>query len=167
MAIITTTSSKIKDIQVFTPSYSEDFRGDIYTTWDADTYVKMNWKLDKTSHSRKNVLRGIHGDESTWKLINCLYGEIYLIIADYRETSPTYLQWDWIVLSAKNRKQILVPPGCGNGHFVLSEECVFHYKLAFEGTYNDVDKQFVIKWNDPKWNFQWPHNNPILFGRDR
>ena len=34
----------------------------------------------------------------------------------------------------------------------LSDECTFHYKLAFDGNYNDVDKQFVIKWNDPNGN---------------
>ena len=50
--------------------------------------------------------------------------------------------------------------------FVLSDDCTFHYKQAFDGEYNDIDKQFVIKWNDESWNFEWPHNNPILFGRD-
>ena len=40
------------------------------------------------------------------------------------------------------------------------------YQLAFDGTYKDVDEQFVIKWNDPNWKFEWPHHNPILYGRD-
>ena len=51
--------------------------------------------------------------------------------------------------------------------FVLSDDCTFHYKLAFDGEYNDVANQFTIKWNDPEWNFEWPHNAPILYGRDR
>jgi len=157
----------IKDLQIFHPTHHEDFRGDIYTTWNVDEYPKLNWKLDKFSHSRKDVLRGLHGDDKTWKLINCVQGEFYLIIADNRKDSPTYKQWRGDVLSSENKKQILVPPGCANGHFVLSDNCTFHYKLAFDGNYNDIDNQFVIKWNDNDWKFQWPHNNPILFGRDK
>ena len=90
-----------------------------------------------------------------------------MIVADNREDSPTYKDWDWFVLSAENRKQVLVPPGCGNGHFVLSDDCTFHYKMAYDGDYVDIDDQFVIKWDDEMWAFEWPHNNPILFGRDR
>ena len=37
----------------------------------------------------------------------------------------------------------------------------------FDGDYNDVENQFVIKWNDMDWMFEWPHKNPILFGRDK
>ena len=157
----------IKDLKVFNPDRFEDFRGDIYTTWNVDTYPDINWKVDKFSHSRKNTLRGLHGDDKTWKLISCVWGKFYLVVADNREDSPTYKKWEWFILSSENRKQILVPPGCANGHFVLSDDCTFHYKQAFDGDYNDVDKQFVINWNDKEWNFEWPHNNPILFGRDR
>ena len=32
---------------------------------------------------------------------------------------------------------------------------------------HDVENQFVIKWNDMDWLFEWPHKNPILFGRDK
>ena len=156
----------IDGVKVFEVDAWEDFRGDIYTTWDDKKYPKLNWRLDKFSHSRKDTLRGLHGDYDTWKLINCVYGKFYLVVADNRKDSPTYKKWEWFVLSAENRKQVLVPPGCGNAHFVLSDDCTFHYKLAFDGDYVDIDDQFVIKWNDKDWNFEWPHNNPILFGRD-
>lgn len=157
----------ILQLQTFQPTHHEDFRGDIYTTWDTENYPDLNWKLDKFSHSTKNVLRGLHGDDKTWKLISCVQGKFYLVVADNREKSRTYKQWQSYILSSENRKQVLVPPGCANGHFVLSDNCTFHYKQAFEGKYNDVDMQFVIKWDDPEWNFDWPHNSPILFGRDK
>ena len=156
----------IDGLKTFQPDKFEDFRGDIYTTWDSKKYPNLNWRLDKFSHSSKNTLRGLHGDSDTWKLINCTSGKFYLVVADNREGSPTYKRWDWFILSSENRKQVLVPPGCANGHFVLSDECTFHYKLAFSGPYNDVDNQFVIKWNDPEWGISWPHQNPVLFGRD-
>lgn len=181
MAITTTKSDKLK-LDVFIPDAFEDFRGDIYSTWDSELYPKLNWRLDKFSHSKKDVLRGIHGDFNTWKLINCVHGKFYLIVVDNRPDSETYGVWDWFILSSKNRRQVLVPPGYGNGHLVLSKKCTFHYKLAFDGKYNDVDNQFTIKWNSTKLDkekkkfyvnqvdpmiFTWPTKKPILFGRDK
>ena len=101
----------IKDVLEFQPDRHEDFRGDIYTTWNNEDYPKLNWRLDKFAHSQKNVLRGLHGDFNTWKLISCVYGKFYYLLADNREDSPTYKQWNWWILSAENRKQILTPPG--------------------------------------------------------
>ena len=157
----------IKDVMTFQPDRHEDFRGDIYTNWKKEDYPDLNWRLDKFAHSTKNVLRGLHGDDKTHKLMSCVYGKFYYVLADARPDSPTYKTWDSFILSAENRKQILTPPGCAGSYFVLSDECTFHYKLAFDGDYNDVPNQFVIKWDDPEWNFEWPHNNPILYGRDK
>ena len=155
------------DIKTITQNNFKDKRGLLWTTWKKGIFKNIKFIHDKFSLSKKNVLRGLHGDFSTWKLINCVYGKFYLVVADNRKDSPTYKEWQWFVLSAENRKQVLVPPGCGNAHFVLSDDCTFHYKLAFDGDYNDIDKQFVIKWDDEMWGFEWPHNKPTLFGRDR
>jgi hypothetical protein len=40
----------IKDLQEFQADRWEDFRGDIYTTWDSEKYPKLDWRLDKFSH---------------------------------------------------------------------------------------------------------------------
>ena len=42
------------------------------------------------SVSSKNVLRGIHGDQNTWKLISCLEGEFYLVVINNDENSFQY-----------------------------------------------------------------------------
>jgi dTDP-4-dehydrorhamnose 3,5-epimerase len=146
-----------------------DYRGDLYTTWkDTDLDLgDMFFNHDKVSTSRKHVLRGIHGDEKSWKLVTCLYGEIYFVLVDYRESSDTFIQWDSMILSDRNRKQVLIPPGVGNGFLVLSDHSVFHYKWSYEGEYADVDEQFTIKWNDPMVGIEWPINNPILSRRDK
>ena len=80
----------IEGIKIFQPSRFEDFRGDIYTTWNSETYPNLNWRLDKFSHSSKDTLRGLHGDYSTWKLIQCVQGKFYLVVADNRENSKTF-----------------------------------------------------------------------------
>ena len=77
------------------------------------------------------------------------------------------MKWDWVVLTAKNRKQILIPPKFANGHFVLSSEATFFYKWSYPGEYPDVESQFTLKWNDPNINIHWPSDNPILSKRDK
>ncbi len=156
----------IKDVVIRSQDAFTDYRGDLYTTWkQGDFDLKFNH--DKVSTSRKNVLRGIHGDSKSWKLVTCLYGDIYFVIVDNRETSETFLKWESMTLNSCNKKQVLVPPGVGNGFLVMSNECVFHYKWAYTGKYADVDEQFTIKWDDPIVGIDWPIENPILSRRDR
>jgi dTDP-4-dehydrorhamnose 3,5-epimerase len=74
--------------------------------------------------------------------------------------------WDWFLISEKNRDQVLVPPGFANGHYALTD-CVFHYNMFYKGEYVDSINHGVAKWNDPKWNIEWPSNNPILQMKDK
>ena len=151
------------EVKVYQPDFHEDFRGDIWTNWDRDEYGgDREWRLDKFSTSSRGVLRGLHGDQKSHKLVSCVYGEVYLVVVN-----PEKTKWDWIILSNRNKKQVLIPPTYANGHYVLSHKCVFHYKYSFEGTYPDVGNQFVIKWNDPNLKIEWPSDNPIVYDRDR
>mgnify|MGYP005991314359 FL=1 len=143
-----------------------DYRGDLYTIWKDDDF-DLNFNHDKVSTSRKHVLRGIHGDNKSWMLVTCLYGEIYFVIVDNRESSDTFLQWESMMLTDRNRRQVLIPPGVGNGFLVMSHRSVFYYKWSYEGEYADVDQQFTIKWNDPIVGVDWPIDNPILSRRDK
>ena len=118
---------------------------------------------DDISKSKYKVLRGIHGDFKTWKLITCLKGSFHLIVVNNLLKSKQYRKWKKYLLTEDNYKQILIPPGFGNGHQVLSKEAIFHYK---QSTFYDRASQFTIKYNDPLYNFKWPIKNPILSNRD-
>ena len=158
----------ILGVKVLEPDVFTDYRGDLWTTWKKDEFeFDIEFNHDKVSTSKYGVLRGIHGDFKSWKLVTCLFGKMYFVMVDNRSASDSYKKWESMVLDDRRRKQVLLPPGVGNGFVVLSDDCVFHYKLAFDGEYNDIENQFVIKWNDLDWKFEWPHNNPILFGRDK
>ena len=155
----------INDVVIRSQDAFIDHRGDLYTIWkEGDFNLKFNH--DKISISKKNVLRGIHGDNKSWKLVTCIYGEIYFVIVDNRKSSNTYMKWEPMILSDKNRKQVLLPPGVGNGFLVLSKHSVFHYKWSYFGDYPDVDQQFTIQWNNPKFKIKWPIKEPILSKRD-
>ena len=154
------------EIKVFQPEVYTDYRGELWTTWKKENF-DLDFNHDKVSTSRKNVIRGIHGDDKSWKLVTCLYGEMYFVVVDNRPDSDTYLKWDYIILNDKNRKSVLVPPRFGNSFCVLSDSMIFMYKWSYPGEYPDTDDQFTLKWNDSRININWPIENPILSERDK
>ena len=165
-------SSEIfEDVKIFKPSVGRDLRGSIFTTYDNKVYDKylpkeIKFIHDKFAESGKNVLRGLHGDTKTWKLVSCVHGEIYQVAVDLRKDSQTYLKWDSWILNDINKLQVLIPPNFVNGYYVMSEKATFHYKLAYEGEYFDVNEQKVVLWNDNRINILWPCDDPILNDRD-
>ena len=161
------TSKKLSDIQIIIPHVFHDYRGEYIETWNSEDYKQFNveFKQDDISVSRKHTLRGLHGDFETWKLVQCTHGSLLQAVVDMRTDSDTYLEWDLISINDKNRVQVLIPPGIANGHLVMSDFGVFSYKQST--LYGGVEKQFTVKWNDPKINIPWPINNPILSSRDK
>ena len=161
--------SVITDLVVARPDVYTEKRGQIWTSFlqqEFVNYVPFEFVHDKFSTSTKNVLRGIHGDHKSWKLISCPYGDISAVIVDMRSNSETYLKYERFELNSENRLHILIPPGIGNSFYVNSDVAVYHYKLAYEGDYIDADQQFTIKWNDLRLNINWPSGDPILSDRD-
>lgn len=165
-------SSVIPDVLIIKPSISEDSRGNIYTSYNDDFYKEflpkdLVFKHDKFAESKQNVLRGLHGDNKTWKLVSCVWGELYEVVVDMRPDSPTYRKWDSFILSSSSFSQVLIPPMFVNGYYVKSEKAVFHYKLAYEGGYIDANEQMVFRWDDPQFEIKWPCSDPILQARDK
>jgi len=159
--------TKLGGVLLIKPEVFEDFRGQYIETYNEDLYrqhgVDVRFIQDDISVSNKHVLRGIHGDTETWKLISCLYGSFYLMVINNDKTSIEFGKWQGFTLSDRNRHQILVPPCFGNGHVVLTEKAIFHYK---QNTYYDPKAQFTIVWNDSKYKMWWPIKNPIISQRD-
>jgi dTDP-4-dehydrorhamnose 3,5-epimerase len=164
-------SKIINGVWIIKPSISSDNRGNIWTSFLQDEVEKLlpdglNFKHDKFSESRHNVLRGIHGDSKTWKLVTCVFGEIHQVVADLRESSPTFMKWEKFVINKDSQFIILIPPGVGNAYYVSSTQAVYHYKLAYLGNYLDSNDQFTYKWNDKNLGINWPMKKPILSDRD-
>jgi dTDP-4-dehydrorhamnose 3,5-epimerase len=167
-----TESNELKGIWIFTPSISNDLRGNIWTSFIKDEVEKflpsdLHFLHDKFAASKNNVLRGIHGDTKTWKLVTSVYGEIQQVVVDLREESPTYLKWQDFIINNENQRLILIPPGIGNGYYVNSKEAVYHYKNAYKGDYLDANEQFSVKWNDARIGVKWLSESPILSDRDK
>ncbi len=158
----------IKGVKIYKNTIFKDKRGYLWTSWKKNQKYKIYFNHDKFSISKKNVFRGLHYDNKTWKLISCVYGEIFLIIVNCDKKSKDYLKAFSIKLNHKKNVQVLVPPNFANGHLCLSKNCVFHYKLSYKGNYSDVKNQKNIKWNDKRISVKWPIKQKlILSSRDK
>lgn len=150
------------------PTIFEDFRGYYVETYNRELYsaagITVDFLQDDISVSQRNVLRGVHGDGGTWKLVSCLWGRFYLVVVNNDPESPQYRKWTSFTLSDHNRQQVLIPPKFGNGHLVLSEWAMFHYK---QNTQYDRSGQFTILWNDPEYGIWWPCSDPVVSRRDQ
>ncbi len=145
----------------------EDHRGAYVETYNLKEYkkagIEVDFVQDDFSVSRRNVLRGLHGDNHTWKLVSCPFGKYYLVVVDCREKRATFGNWEAFTVSDRNRRQILIPPGFGNGHLIVSEQAIFQYK---QSDYYAPRGQFSYRWDDPGFNIWWPVKDPILSKRD-
>lgn len=156
----------LNSIKIFKGDNFHDRRGYIWTSW-SEKKIPIKFKHDKFATFKKNVLRGFHWDDKTWKLMSCPFGEILLVIVNCKKNSKQYLKHTSFKISHKNNTQILIPPNFGNATLCLSNEAVLHYKLYYEGNYNDVSDQQSMKWNDNRLKFKWPKKKFILSKRDK
>ena len=148
-----------------------DERGFFMRTFDFEVFKKSGLHFDwvQENHSRseqKGIIRGLHFQlppYSETKLVRCILGSILDVFVDIRKGSPTFGQWDFIELSAENKKQILIPRGFAHGFLTLTDISEVVYKVD-----NYYSKEFErgLLWNDYMIGISWPIDNPVLSIKD-
>ncbi|AWK52045.1 dTDP-4-dehydrorhamnose 3,5-epimerase [Clostridium beijerinckii] len=165
--------TKLDGVYIIEPKVFWDERGyfiEIYNKEQfSDAGLNMTFVQDNESKSSKGVLRGLHFQKrhSQGKLIRVTRGEVFDVAVDLRSGSPTYRQWEGVILSGENKKQFYIPKGFAHGFLVLSNEAVFNYKCTdFYAPQYDGG----VMWNDPDINITWPLEkigNVILSEKDK
>jgi len=152
--------TKIHDAWLLKPKVFGDARGFFLESWNRDIFRELGLDLDfvQDNHSRssKGVLRGLHyqiGDAAQGKLISVGSGEVFSVMVDLRQSSPTFGAWDGYTLTVNNHEQLYIPPGCAHGFLVLSDSCDFHYKVT--APYNPQAER-SLRWDDPDLAIDWP-----------
>ena len=83
--------TKLNGVLKISLSPFKDFRGKYLEIFNKGLFKKINKKIkfiqDDVSISKKNIFRGIHGDNKTWKLITCLEGKFLLVVVNYDKKS--------------------------------------------------------------------------------
>ena len=151
--------TEVLDVYILEPKVFGDHRGWFMETWSTrnmeEAGLHYNFVQDNQSHSVKGVIRGLHFQKRfpQAKLIRVLAGRIFDVAVDLRPESPTYGQWDGVVLSAENRRQVFIPRGFAHGFRVLSEAADIAYKC--DDVWHPEDEGGLL-WNDPALGIAWP-----------
>lgn len=151
--------TKIKDLYIIEPKVFGDDRGYFMESYNRRDFIEagldMVFVQDNESKSKKGVLRGMHFQTkfTQGKLVRATQGEVYDVAVDLRKGSPTYGQWEGVLLSSENKRQFYVPEGFAHGFLVLSDEAVFNYKCTnlYAPEYDGG-----LLWNDPDVGIVWP-----------
>ncbi|HBP01858.1 MAG TPA: dTDP-4-dehydrorhamnose 3,5-epimerase [Stenotrophomonas sp.] len=155
--------------RVIEPAVFGDSRGFFFETWNAERFQDQglpgSFVQSNVSSSARGVLRGLHYQwpRPQGKLVSVLEGEVYDVAVDIRRGSPTFGQWEAVVLSAENRKQFWIPEGFAHGFAVLSERALFSY-LCTDVYVREADAG--IRWNDADIAVDWPISAPTLSAKD-
>jgi dTDP-4-dehydrorhamnose 3,5-epimerase len=150
-------------LYVFHPQVFEDERGYFFESYNANVWkevgVETQFVQDNESKSKYGTIRGLHYQippHGQSKLVRVTKGEVLDVVVDLRKEEETYGKYYSIVLSQKNKKQLLIPSGFAHGFSTLSETAVFNYKcdnlynkLSEHGV-NPLDPSLDIDWRIPK-----------------
>jgi dTDP-4-dehydrorhamnose 3,5-epimerase len=151
--------TSIKDLVLISPSVFEDARGYFFESYNksifSDLGITIDFIQDNQSFSKKGTLRGLHYQNLPFaqtKLVRVLQGEIIDVAVDLRKDSPTFGKHFSVLLSAENKKQLLVPQGFAHGFSVISETAVVLYKCD---QYYNKQSEGGIRFDDPALGIDW------------
>lgn len=166
--------TKLEGCYIIEPKIIQDDRGYFMESFNEQTFKQgtgadVHFVQDNQSFSTKGVLRGLHyqtGEHAQAKLVRVLKGEVLDVAVDIRPESPTFGQYESVLLSGENQKQFFIPRGFAHGFLVLSESAVFFYKC--DNFYNKESEGGIL-YNDPVLQIDWdfPGSDLIISEKDR
>jgi dTDP-4-dehydrorhamnose 3,5-epimerase len=164
--------TKIPGVKLIEPVVFGDSRGFFFESYNADVHRRhdLNYVYVQDNHSlsvNAGVLRGLHyqlNPKAQTKLVRVTAGAVYDVVVDIRKGSPTYGKWQAFILSAENKRQLLIPKGCAHGFCTLVPDTEVQYKV--DEFYSPEHDRGIV-WNDPELGIDWPTAEPILSEKDR
>ena len=158
----------IEGVYVIEPTVYGDERGYFMETYSAEEFkeagLDYDFVQDNQSSSSKGVLRGLHfqKEHPQAKLVRVLSGEVFDVAVDLRANSDTYGKWVGVLLSAKNKKQLMIPRGFAHGFLVVSDTAEFAYKC--DDVYHSEDEGGVMY---DSCGIDWPEIDSELILSDK
>ena len=144
----------------FTPVQHGDDRGVFLETFKADLLAetighRFELAQANTSVSAAGVLRGIHFADvppGQAKYVTCTVGAFIDVIVDIRVGSPTFGQYDTVLLDDVARKAVYLSEGLGHAICSLADGstvtylCSTGYDPDVEHGINPLDEEIGIAW---------------------
>lgn len=151
--------TEIDGLLLINPRIFNDDRGYFYESYNQKTLeehgIYYNFVQDNQARSVRGVLRGLHFQTEPFaqaKLVRVIEGEVYDVAVDIRPNSPTFGKHFGTILSAENKKQLMIPRGFAHGYLVLSPTAEFFYKC--DNYYSKAHEGGII-YNDPHLAIDW------------
>jgi dTDP-4-dehydrorhamnose 3,5-epimerase len=126
-------------------------------------FVQINNSLTE----KKGTLRGMHYQlqpSAEVKVVRCIKGSLYDVILDLRPDSSTFGKWFGAELSAENRVMMYVPRGFAHGFVTLDNDTEALYLVS---SFYSPQHERGIRYNDPKFNIQWPVQPVEISDKDK
>lgn len=139
----------IPDAYEITPILRGDDRG-VFLEWYRHDRLEeavghsLTLRQGNTSVSKRGVVRGIHFAElppGQAKYVTCLHGAVLDFAIDVRVGSPTFGQWDTVLLDDVDRRAIYLAEGLGHAFVALTENATVSYLVT--DTYNPTREHAV------------------------
>ena len=159
-------STKFSGLKLIKTKIHRDSRGFFKEDFKQKLFKKSKFIFGCTSSSKKNVLRGMHIQAKVpqGKHISVLKGSILDVAVDLRKNSSTFGKYFKTILSDKNGKSVLIPPGFAHGFLGLKEENIVYY---FNTNYRSAKNEIGILWNDKDLKIKWSVKKPIVSKKDK
>lgn len=163
--------TKIHGVYVVTQEPRGDERGYFARIFAREEFKREGLSFNIVHANRsltaeKGTIRGLHYQvypKQEDKLVQCIQGSIFDVALDLRKNSETYGQWYGEILSAENKKMLLVPKGFAHGFQTLEKNCLVEY---FVTQYYSPVHERGIRWDDPAFGVKWPIKKAILSEKD-
>lgn len=162
-------TTELPGVVIVEPAVHGDERGFFYESFNqarfAENGIDASFVQTNVSRSRRGVLRGLHYQwpNPQGKLVSVLDGEVYDVAVDIRPDSPTFGQSVAVMLSGNNKRHLWIAPGYAHGFCVVSDEATFAYQCT---TLYDPAADAAIRWNDERFDIDWPVSAPELSSKD-
>ena len=128
----------IPDANEITPKQHADDRG-LFLEWyrfdrlEETVGHALNLRQGNTSVSKRGSVRGIHFADipvGQAKYVTATHGAVLDFAIDIRVGSPTYGQWDTVLLDDKDRKAIYVSEALGHCFVALTDDATVSYLVT-------------------------------------
>ena len=129
---------KIPDSYEITPKQFGDDRGVFLEWYRFDKLAEVvghpiDLRQANTSVSKRGVVRGIHFADvplGQAKYVTATHGAVLDYVIDIRVGSPTYGQWDTVLLDDTDRRAIYISEGLGHAFVALTDDATVSYLVT-------------------------------------
>ncbi len=116
---------------------------------------------------RRGTVRGLHYQlppAAEVKVVRCVRGVIYDVIADLRPDSPTFGRWFGAVLDAEDRLMMYVPRGFAHGFITLTDDVETLYLVSAPYA---PEYERGLRFDDCWLGVDWPIEPKEVSDKDR